>query len=110
MGNPGHTPGPWRVPTHAPFQVLQMSALPGDAAIAVVYEDERRGRSKAERDANARLIVEAVNSHDANQELLEAAKEVASWEQDYGTAERLYRSIGTLRKAIARVEESRDGS
>ena len=116
MGSERATPRPWMVPTYAPFQVLQMSALLGDAAIAVAYEDERRGRSKAERDANARLIVSAVNSHDANQKLLEAARNLRDVyrraqaypldvnEEEWRDAE------DDLDEAIARVEESQDGS
>lgn len=63
----GHTPGPWRVPKHAPFQVEQENALLGSAVLAEVHAWEAGGRSKAERDANARLIAAAP-------ELYEAAK------------------------------------
>ena len=106
MGSEGATPRPWR-------------AFIGSAVVAIMA-----GRSKKEivhwrgfdeshfakacDKANARLIVSAVNSHDANQELLEAAREVLRDHDEIGPVS--FHHARDLRRAIARVEESQDGS
>lgn len=52
-----HTPGPWRVPRHAPWQVTEANALLGDTVLAEAHESVLEGRrGKEERNANARPI------------------------------------------------------
>ena len=54
-----HTEGPWKVPAHARFQVVQESAQLGTICLAIAHEDKYRGRTVAEAKANARLMAAA---------------------------------------------------
>ncbi len=79
------TPGPWRVPGHARFQVVEEKGLPGDAAIAVTYSDERQGRTQAESYTNAQFIAHAREDVPALCDALSA--KIAEVERERGLEE-----------------------
>lgn len=56
LGFSGITPGPWHVPAGAPWQIVPDDGSPG-VIIAKVYA--KPTRSKAEAEANARLMAAA---------------------------------------------------
>ena len=94
------TPGPWKVPRHAWFQVVPEEALPGDYVLAQCYES--RQRSVEEAKANAHLIAAAP-------ELYEAARAV--YFQTYGHGpEQKGRAMEELGEAIAKAEGREHGS
>jgi hypothetical protein len=91
-----HTPGPWR--DTGWLQIATETMLPGDTVLAVVHEDEKRGRLRSEAEANARLIAAAP-------ELLEVCKAVLplleDWHEDDGRASTMWRKA---QNAIAKAE------
>jgi hypothetical protein len=93
-----HTPGPWQVPSFAPWQVNSKDALPGTFVIASCHEDRHTGRTREERNANARLIAAAPD-------LLEAAKNaLATYQAHTDAPSWLIHEMATLLGAINNAE------
>jgi hypothetical protein len=60
-----HTPGPWKVPAWAEWQIQTVNGRAGDTAIARTYSAPWDGRGEAETLANAHLIAAAPELLDA---------------------------------------------
>jgi hypothetical protein len=120
MSTPKHSPLPWRACKAGACQCGQIWSSPIDACIVTAYgEIEDRDKQfivvaahsewgdgkdmiygvvpEAMRDANTRLIVRAVNSHDA---LLAAAKEIIS----VSVGAPHWHALEKLKSAIAKAE------
>lgn len=98
----GHTPGPWVIgELSAPYRLIEHDGV----EIVAVDEDWGRGEDgKAVREANARLIVRAVNAYDAHRRVVEAASVVCRLLE---TEVRVRRSeLEALREALAALEEN----
>lgn len=104
-----HTPTPWGIERTRNTNWIGTLREDGKVDEIVCQTDrcELRPESLAVNDANARLIVRAVNSHDAMRRALEF---IAAWEPSAGREEpggmSIIDAIDTARSALALAEGS----